>query len=112
MAYQMNLELRTSFDNSLSAQTNMLRFFYRWRYRRAQKIGSFKLPSKHKDGGRGSVDLGSYLSQSSVRGRNFDRFDLPNKGRKGLFVLIVILLLLTAGWIILESVSALELFRD
>ena len=41
----------------------MLRLIYRWRYRRAQNAGAFKLPPKHKGGGNGRVDLGSYLSQ-------------------------------------------------
>ncbi len=90
----------------------MLRLLYRWRYRRAQNAGAFKLPPKHRGGGNGRVDLGSYLSQSSVRGRSFDRFDLPRKRRKGLGVIIAIVLALLVGWIVIESVAALELFRN
>ncbi len=90
----------------------MLRFIYRWRYRRAQNAGAFKLPPKHRGGGNGSVNLGSYLSQSSVRGRAFDRFDLPRKRRKGLSIVITISLALLLGWIVLESIAALEIFRN
>lgn len=89
----------------------MLRFIYQWRYRRAQKAGAFKLPPKHKGGGSGRVDLGSYLSQSSVRGRSFSRFELPRKRSKGLAVFVTIFLALLIGWIVLESLAALELFR-
>jgi hypothetical protein len=90
----------------------MLRFIYRWRYRRAQNAGAFKLPPKHKGGGSGRVDLGSYLSQTSVRGRSFSRFDLPRKRRKGLSVLIAVLLALLIGWIVIESIQALELLSN
>lgn len=90
----------------------MLRFIYQWRYRRAQRAGAFKLPPSHRGGGDGRVDLGSYLSQSSVRGRSFDRFDLPRKRRKGLAVFFAVLLAILIGWIVLESIAALELFRE
>lgn len=90
----------------------MLRFLYRWRYRRAQNAGAFKLPPKHRGGGSGRIDLGSYLSQSSVRGRSFDRFDLPRKRRKRFAVVIAIIVIaIILVWIVLESVAALELFR-
>lgn len=90
----------------------MLRFLYRWRYRRAQNAGAFKLPPSHKGGGHGRVDLGSYLSQSSVRGRSFNRFDLPRKRRRGLSLFIAIILALFVGWVVFESIQALELFQD
>jgi hypothetical protein len=89
----------------------MFRFLYRWRYRRAQNAGAYKLPPKHRGGGSGRIDLASYLSQSSVRGRSFDRFDLPRKRRKGLAIIIVLLLAILLAWIVLESIAALELFR-
>jgi len=90
----------------------MLRLIYRWRYRRAQNADAFKLPPKHKGGGNGRVDLGSYLSQSSVRGRSFDRFDLPKKRTRGIAALVMIGIALLIGWILLESIAALELFRN
>lgn len=90
----------------------MLRFLYRWRYRRAQKAGAYKIPSPHREAGSRPVSLGSYLSQTSVRGRTFDRFDLPRKRRRWLGVVVAALLALLLGWVILESISALELFRN
>ena len=90
----------------------MLRFLYRWRYRRAQNAGSFQVPSDRDGYSNGRVNLGSYLSQSSVRGRTFDRFDLPRKRRKGLAIVITVLLAILVGWIVLESIAALELFRN
>lgn len=89
----------------------MFRFLYRWRYRRAQNAGAYKLPPKHRGGGSGRIDLASYLSQSSVRGRSFDRFELPQKRRKRFAVVIAILLAIFFAWIVLESVAALSLFR-
>ncbi|MGZ0656807.1 hypothetical protein ACWPKO_05850 [Coraliomargarita sp. W4R53] len=90
----------------------MLRYIYRWRYRRAQKAGSYKVPSDRDGYSNGRVNLGSYMSQPSVRGRTFDRFDLPRKRRKGLAIFITILLALLLGWIVIESIAALELFRN
>lgn len=91
----------------------MLRFLYRWRYRRAQKAQSYKVPSDRDGYNNGRVSLGSYMSQASVRGRTFDRFDLPRKRSKGLaMILLAIALALLVGWIVLESIAALELFRN
>jgi hypothetical protein len=90
----------------------MLRFLYNWRYRRAQKAGAYKLPSSHREFGSRRLSLGSYLSQTSVRGRTFDRFDLPRKRRRWLGVVTAVLLALLLGWVTLESISALELFRN
>jgi len=90
----------------------MLHYIYRWRYRRAQKAESFKVPSDRDGYTNGRVSLGSYLSQATVRGRTFDRFDLPRKRRKGLAILITIFLALLIGWIAIESIAALELFRS
>lgn len=90
----------------------MLRLIYRWRYRRAQNAGAFKLPPKNRDGRGSRINLGSYLSQSSVRGRNFNRFDLPRKRRKGFAIILVIGLALLVGWMVFESLAALELFQN
>jgi hypothetical protein len=90
----------------------MLRYIYRWRYRRAQKAGSYKVPSDRNGYSNGRVNLGSYMSQSSVRGRTFDRFDLPRKRRKHLRIVISIILVLVFGWIVIESIAALELLQN
>ncbi|TVP78277.1 MAG: hypothetical protein EA353_08725 [Puniceicoccaceae bacterium] len=90
----------------------MLRFFYRWRYQRAQRVGAYKLPSRYRSGSGGPVSLASYLSQTSVRGRTFSRFDLPHNRRRWLALVVVTLAVVLLGWIILESIAALKLFRD
>ncbi|HBR93775.1 hypothetical protein QEH52_06760 [Coraliomargarita sp. SDUM461003] len=90
----------------------MLRYIYRWRYRRAQKAGSFKVPLDRNGYSNGRVNLGSYMSQPSVRGRTFDRFDLPRKRRKGLAILIVILLACLFGWIVYESIAAFTILKN
>lgn len=90
----------------------MLRFLYRWRYRRAQKVGAYKIPSPHREADSRSVSLGSYLSQTSVRGRTFNRFDLPRKRRRWLGMVVAVLLAVLLVWIIFESIAALELFRN
>ena len=90
----------------------MLSFLYRWRYRRAQNAGSYKVPSDREGYSNGRVNLGSYLSQSSVRGRTFDKFDLPRKRRKGLALVITVVLAILVGWIVLESIAAVDLFRN
>lgn len=90
----------------------MLRFIYRWRYQRAQKSGSYKVPSDGNGHSNGQVNLGSYMSQASVRGRTFDRFDLPKKSRRGLTIFATILAALLLGWLIIESVAALELLKN
>ena len=90
----------------------MLRFLYRWRYRRAQNAESFQVPSDSRGRGNGQVHLGSYLSQESVRGRSFDRFDLPRRSRRWLLVMLAILIFSVTIWIVIESVAALELFRN
>ena len=91
----------------------MLHYLYRWRYRRAQNAGSFEVPSDREGYVNGRVSLGSYLSQTSVRGRTFDRFDLPRKRRKGVAIFIVVIVLaVLLGWMIIESIAALENFQN
>ncbi|MDQ8194356.1 hypothetical protein QEH59_07960 [Coraliomargarita sp. SDUM461004] len=90
----------------------MLRYIYRWRYRRAQKAGSYKVPSDRNGYSNGRVNLGSYMSQPSVRGRTFDRFDLPRQRRKGLAIVITILLALLFGWIVIESIAAFAILKN
>lgn len=90
----------------------MIRFLYRWRYWRAQKAESFKVPSDRDGYSNGSVNLGSYISQTSVRGRTFGRFDLPRKRRRGLAFLIAIIAALILGWLVIESVAAIALLKN
>jgi hypothetical protein len=89
----------------------MFRFLYRLRYQHAQKAGSYKMPSNR--GGNGRGNLGSYMSQASVRGRSFNRFELPRKRRKGLLIFIIkILFVILVGWIVIESIAALMLLQN
>ena len=90
----------------------MLRLIYRWRYRRAQNAGAFKLPPKHKGGGNGRVDLGSYLSQSSAVAVLTASTSRRKKRTRGIAALVMIGIALLIGWILLESIAALELFRN
>lgn len=90
----------------------MFKLYYKWRYQRSQRAGAFKLPQQSHAGKFFRIDLGSYLSQASVRGRDFNRFDLPQTSRRWLGLLLIVLALLTLGWLIYESVEALSIFRD
>lgn len=87
----------------------MLKLFYKWRYQRAQRAGSFKLPASGSVHGNNRITLGSYLNQTSVRGRTFDRFDLPNKRRRGLQFLVVVALLSGLCWLVYESINAIAM---
>ncbi|HAV12941.1 MAG TPA: hypothetical protein DCX06_05535 [Opitutae bacterium] len=87
----------------------MLKYYYKWRYNRAQRDKSFKLPSSGGKDGNSRVSLGSYLSQTSVRGRTFDRFDLPNKRRRGLQLLCAVALIAGFCWLVYESLNAIAM---
>jgi len=87
----------------------MLKYYYKWRYKRAQRAGSFKLPSGNANLDRSRVTLSSYLSQTSVRGRTFDRFDLPNKRRRSLHLILAVALLAGFCWLIYESINAVAM---
>jgi len=92
----------------------MLRFYYRWRYQKRQKRDSLTLPKNPSRGTQGLFqnNLGSYLSQSSVRGRIDSKFDLPRKRRAWLRLCIGIVIAGALIWLIAESASALFLFRN
>jgi len=90
----------------------MLRFIYQWRARRVHKTASFEVPSNREGYSNGRVSLGNYMSQASVRGRTFDRFDLPRKRRKGFAVLLTMAAVTPLAWVVIESIAALELFRN
>lgn len=89
----------------------MHRIFHQWRYRRAQKVEAFKLPAERKSGKIPHADLGSYLSQSSGRSRSFKRFASPRKQYGALWTCLVIFLILLFGWVVPESIAAIELFQ-
>lgn len=89
----------------------MYRIIYHLRDRRAQKVRAFKLPSTRKSDNKISAELGSYLSQSSGVGRNFKRFASPRKRHKVIWLCIAVLFLLLFGWIVPESIAAIELFQ-
>jgi hypothetical protein len=88
----------------------MLRFFYQWRYRRAQRAGAYEIPDSGAVRCQRQSNFSNYLTQSSVRGRQFARFELPRRSKQGLRLLIVGFMLLLFGWLICESVAALALF--
>ena len=90
----------------------MLRLIYLWNYRRAQNAKAFRVPTDRGGDSNGLINLGSYLAQSSVRGRTFDRFDLPRKRRKGLALLFAALIALLIGWVVIESIVALALLKN
>jgi len=87
----------------------MLKFYYRWRYNRAQRISSFEVPKRSHSS---KVHLGSYLSQDTVRGRHFDRFDLPRKRGRWLRALLLCGAIVLFIWVIYESIHALSLMSN
>jgi hypothetical protein len=89
----------------------MTHLYYKWRYRRSQFAGAFTLPKPEHQGQAFRGNLGSYLAQPSVKGRNFARFDLPQKRRRWLRSAFTLFLVLTLGWLIYESTAALTIFR-
>ncbi|CAA6679541.1 Unannotated [Lentimonas sp. CC19] len=89
----------------------MFHLYYKWRYRRSQCAGAFRLPRDHKQGHEFRGNFGSYLAQPSVKGRNFDRFDLPQKRRRWIRITFTLVLTLTLGWLIYESAAAMAIFR-
>ncbi len=90
----------------------MLKLYYKWRYQRAQRAGSFKLPPDERSRPPTRINLGSYLNQASVRGRTFERFDLPNKRKRGLQAIAVLAVLMLLSWLVYESVNALAMLSD
>lgn len=90
----------------------MLKLYYKWRYNRSQRAGSFKLPQSDVARPGKRVNLGSYLNQDSVRGRAFDRFDLPSKSKRSLKALTLVAAVALLGWLIYESINALAIFTN
>lgn len=90
----------------------MLKLYYKWRYNRSQRAGSFKLPQSNVGRPGKRVNLGSYLNQDSVRGRAFERFDLPRTGKRSLKALLLLSSIALLGWLIYESIQALAIFTN
>jgi hypothetical protein len=90
----------------------MINLYYKWRYKRAQRAGSFKLPRNNRSRRLPRINLGSYLNQSSVRGRTFNRFDLPIKRKRGLQLLALLATLMILSWLVYESMNALAMLSD
>ena len=85
----------------------MLKYYFRWRYERAQRAESLRLPSTRGGEGQFHGNFGSYLSQHTVRGRA-----LPSRRRIGAYAIylkwaLALALLLAIGWMVSESVVAI-----
>jgi len=89
----------------------MLKLYYKWRYNRSQRAGSFKLPNSQFGRVGKSINLSSYLNQDSVRGRAFDRFDLPNRSKRRLKALLFLGSIALLAWLTYESLKALAFFN-
>jgi len=90
----------------------MIKLFYKWRYQRAQRAGSFSLPKQQGHQASHNLGLSSYLQQDSVRGRNYGRLDLPHQRKRGLKLLMVLLVILLLGWVAYESYFALAALTE
>ncbi|MFT4902037.1 MAG: hypothetical protein ACI81V_001320 [Lentimonas sp.] len=89
----------------------MLKLYYKWRYKRSQQADSFKLPKNLMQHSSKRINLVSYLKQDSVRGRAFNRFDLPRKRKHNLKVLLCLSSIALLTWLIYESFKALVFFK-
>ncbi len=91
----------------------MLKFYYQWRHKRAQAAASFKLPGQRDRAlGMKRVNLGSYLSQNSVRGYPSRSIGMPHVSCLWLRRIVVLLVLAGAGWMIYQSALAFIIFAD
>ena len=94
----------------------MLKFYYQWRHKRAQAAASFKLPGQRDRAlGMKRVNLGSYLSQNSVRGyssKTSKTIGMPRVSCLWLRRIAVLIVLAGAGWMIYQSALAFVIFAD
>lgn len=90
----------------------MLQLYYRWRYRRAQRAAAFKLPTPERESRATRDHFGSYLSQQAVRGKVSSPQDQSRSRKRwfGRFAFLIILLIL--GWIVYESLQAIETWNQ
>jgi hypothetical protein len=87
----------------------MFHFFYKWRYERQSRKGSFKLPKKNDRASIETANLSSYLSQNTLRSGGLKPFDLPRKRKKWAQIVALILVVLLILWITYESIAALAM---
>lgn len=85
----------------------MLKFYFRWRYERAQRAAALRLPSERSGEGRFHGNFGSYLSQHSVRGRVLPRRRSIREYRIFFKWAFALALLLALGWMVSESIIAI-----
>ena len=90
----------------------MLHFYYKWRYRRKQTTGAFKLPTHRLGGHSFKVNFSSYLADATPKSRSPKGFDRVQSRRRRLRSLLWLLALLGLGWLVYESIAALSLFRN
>ena len=90
----------------------MLKFYFQWRHERRSRAGAFKLPKQRHKGHSETVNLGSYLSQPSVRGSSMKSFDLPRKQRRWTQITAVAVAILLLIWIAYESIIALAFLAN
>ncbi|MGB0409325.1 MAG: hypothetical protein ACPG3X_06460 [Opitutales bacterium] len=87
----------------------MLHLFFKWRHSRKSRAGAFRLPKQSQASPPESANLGSYLSQSSVKDRSFKPFDLARKRKKWMQLLASLLTATLIVWVAYESMVALAL---
>lgn len=88
----------------------MLRLYFKWRYRRAQRASLFSLPKSSSSQDRSRVNFSSYLAQHSVRGRSDLRYERVQFRRKVLKWTFILGLLIGCTWVIVESARAISTF--
>ncbi len=90
----------------------MLHRYFKWRYERKARTGSFKLPKVGKHEKLERSNLGSYLSQSSGSSRSLRPFDLPRKRRKIVKFIAVAVIVSIIIWVAYESLIALAMIGN
>lgn len=85
----------------------MLKFYFRWRYERAQRAAALRLPSERGAEGQFHGNFGSYLSQHSVRGRA-----QPRRRRLREYAIyfkwaLALAIFLVIAWMVSESLIAI-----
>ncbi|MFP4165772.1 MAG: hypothetical protein ACLFUF_01240 [Opitutales bacterium] len=92
----------------------MLKFYYQWRFRRAQRAGAYRLPTRRR-GSRHFLreNFGNYLSQRMTpKCPSLGRYDLSRKRRRLIRTALLLLLLLAVGWLVYESIQAFTIIRN
>lgn len=90
----------------------MLQLYYRWRYRRAQRAAALKLPTEQSHDSSSRNHFGSYLSQQTVRGKIGSPIDQFKYRKRWFLRILVICALLAIGWVVYESLQAIQAWED